>query len=221
MGRRLYQREELEDFYRRFKELVDEVAGGKRSAFAREVGLPDSTVQSYFVMKIQPTADKLIKIAKKTGVNLNWLLLGEGPRERFEPEFVVVPRIEVRLGAGGEAEVYDVEEKENYAFRRDWLLSRGNPKHMRLMTVVGDSMEPTLSEGDLVLVDLSKTDPRDGIYALRIHTGLVVKRVQRMGKSRIRVISDNPKYPPQEFDLESEGNDLAVIGKVIWLGRSL
>lgn len=213
-------KEELEDFYRRFEELIG--GKGRYEAFGRLVGISGSTIRTYFFKRVQPTVDKLQKIARATGVNLNWLLLGEGPKERFEAEFLLVPRIDVRLGAGGEVEVYDAEPKEVYAFRKDWLLQRGDPKDMRLMTVMGDSMEPTLCEGDIVLVDLSKKDPsKEGIYALRIYNGLVVKRLQRLSRTKLRVISDNPKYPPQEVDLEGEANDFAVIGKVIWVGRSL
>ena len=58
---------------------------------------------------------------------------------------------------------------------------------MRLMTVMGDSMEPTLFDGDLVLVDLSRKDlAQEGIFAVRIYDGLAVKRLQRAGKARVR-----------------------------------
>lgn len=214
------EKKELKEFFERFKELVNEV--GSCESFGRLVGIPGSTIRTYFYKHYQPTVDKLQKIARATGVNLNWLLLGEGPKEKFETEFVLIPRIDVKLGAGGEVEVYDAEPKEVYAFRKDWLLQKGDPKDMRLMTVVGDSMEPTLYEGDIVLVDLSKKAPsKEGIYALRIYDGLVVKRLQRLSRTKLRVISDNPKYPPQEVDLEGETNDFAIIGRVVWMGREL
>ena len=202
-----------------FAERLRELAGGPRkmSELARRCGVPSATLRAY-ARGINPTLDKVAKIALVTGVDLNWLILGR--RNRLEEEFVLVPRIDVRLGAGGEVELFDIsEEKELYAFRKDWLLSKGNPKNMRLMTVMGESMEPTLSDGDLVLVDLSRKDlTREGIFAVRIYDGLAVKRLQRAGKARVRVISDNPHYPPEERSLDN--GEFEIIGRVIWAGRS-
>ena len=203
-----------------FGERLRELIGGPRrlSEFARKCGLARTTLRAYVSRGVYPTVDKLARIVLATGADLNWLVFGR--RSRLEEEFVFVPRVDVRLGAGGEVELFDVsEEKELYAFRRDWLLSKGNPKNMRLMTVMGDSMEPTLSDGDLVLVDLSRRDlAKEGIFAVRIHDGLAVKRLQRLGRARVRVISDNPLYPPEERDLEN--SDFEIIGRVIWAGRS-
>lgn len=211
---------EKDELYEGFCERLRELVGGPRrmSEFGRRCGIPGSTIRAYLSRRVSPTVDKLIRIALATGVDLNWLLLGK--RGRFEDEFVLLPRIDVRLGAGGEVELFDVsEEKELYAFRRDWLLSKGNPRHMRLMTVMGDSMEPTLFDGDLVLVDLSRKDlAREGIFAVRIYDGLAVKRLQRAGKARVRVISDNPHYPPEERSLDN--GEFEIIGRVIWAGRS-
>jgi len=182
--------------------------------------LAPSTLSHYIQGQTVPPIDKVAKIAQATGVSLDWLILGEGPPFRGDEEFVYVPRVDVRLGAGGEAEVFDAEPKEVYAFRRDWLLQRGNPKDMRLAKVVGDSMEPTLKEGDLVLVDLSQKEIIQGqIYAVRLFNGLLIKRLQRLDQNRVRLISDNPVHPPEERNLES--GEFEIIGRVLWVGRNL
>jgi len=207
-------------FRERLEYLIKLISGEKAGAFAAKCGLPSSTISNYRRNKAIPTIDKVARIAQATGVSLDWLILGEGPPFRGDEEFVYVPRVDVRLGAGGEAEVFDAEPKEVYAFRRDWLLQRGNPKDMRLAKVVGDSMEPTLKEGDLVLVDLSQKEIIQGqIYAVRLFNGLLVKRLQRLDQNRVRLISDNRVHPPEERSLDS--GEFEIIGRVLWVGRNL
>ena len=87
-----------------------------------------------------------------------------------------------------------------------------------MITVRGDSMAPTLRDGDEILVDEgdAATRLRDGVYVLRMDDALLVKRLA-MGPSRrsMRVCSDNPAYldwpdcDPADFD---------IVGRVVWSG---
>jgi phage repressor protein C with HTH and peptisase S24 domain len=90
------------------------------------------------------------------------------------------------------------------------------PEKLRLHAVSGDSMEPTLRHGDLVLVDISAQsgDYRDGIWMLGIGDAVKLKRLQRIGVRQYTVSSDNKKYP--EFSLDETA---ALLGRVIWSGR--
>jgi hypothetical protein len=110
------------------------------------------------------------------------------------------------------------------AFREEWVrsVSKAPLDQLAVITVDGDSMEPTLRTGDTVLVDFRQNHPgdKDGIYVIRTGQGLQVKRVQvELGRPpRISVLSDNPAYQPQR-NLSPE--DVHVIGRVIWLGRQV
>lgn len=85
-----------------------------------------------------------------------------------------------------------------------------NLRSLQIITVIGDSMEPTLSEGDAVIVDLSDTTPRrDGLYCVRLGEGLYVKRVQMM-PTGVTLLSDNKKYDPIRVQVLDE---LCVIGR--------
>lgn len=84
--------------------------------------------------------------------------------------------------------------------------------------VQGDSMLPTLSEGDVVVVDTRHRWPSpDGIYALNdAFGGIVVKRlevVSRPGEEvqRVDVISDNERHPRKTWSIE----DLRIVGRVM------
>lgn len=82
-------------------------------------------------------------------------------------------------------------------------------------------MEPTLSDGDDVLVDLgdNQTQLRDGIYVLRMDDSLNVKRIaiEPQGR-RISVVSDNSSYPSWN---NLERRAVNILGRVLWFGRSL
>ena len=82
-------------------------------------------------------------------------------------------------------------------------------------------MEPTLRDGDSVLVDQSQRDVVYGkIYVVGIDDGVVVKRLdKRPGK--LVLLSDNRgDYPPYEIQL-NDAVDVRVIGRVIWMAREI
>lgn len=85
-----------------------------------------------------------------------------------------------------------------------------SPENVKMMRVTGDSMTPTINDGDYILADVSNKTPADGIYVIRTLTGLAVKRIQ-IGISAIEIISDNPQYRP----LTSSAGELQIVGKVV------
>jgi phage repressor protein C with HTH and peptisase S24 domain len=87
---------------------------------------------------------------------------------------------------------------------------------LALITVAGDSMEPTLRDGDIVVVDHSsrKVD-RDGVYVFTIGETTFVKRLQKLPQV-LKVMSDNKIYDP--WEIASHGSDdLLVHGRVVWV----
>lgn len=94
-----------------------------------------------------------------------------------------------------------------------------SPDFLAVLPVQGDSMLPTLHDGEWVVADTRHRWPSpDGIYALNdAFGGVVVKRLEVVSKpsdevQRVQVISDNPRHAPKEWDFE----DLRIIGRVIW-----
>ena len=113
-------------------------------------------------------------------------------------------------------------EIDRLAFRKDWLLHRGlHEQDLNIVTAKGDSMEPTISSKDTLLVDTSKTNPRDGnIYVIRSGDVLWVKRIQRQVDGNLLLISDNTTYPPMPLML-AEHPDIQVIGQVVQVSKNL
>jgi hypothetical protein len=115
----------------------------------------------------------------------------------------------------------DAEETRlpSYAFSQDWLARRGAPARLKLMRVSGDCMRPTLLDNDLVLVDESQREVREGkIYAIRIDSDVVLKRIAKK-PGAVTLISDNRDlYDPLVVDLEHDAN-IEILGRVVWLAR--
>lgn len=197
-----------------------QVSGLSIKEVSKRSQIPYATLQKYLSGAYRPNVTNLERLAQALQVNVEWLLTGKGVPREEGGEYAYVARVDAAVGAGQAYELVTEEVKGLYAFRRDWLARKGNPENMRLVTVYGDSMSPTLEDGDIVLVDLSRRRiVPGGIYAIRIEDGLMVKRLHPLPGGRIRIISDNPSYAPIEVDPGRE--DFEVIGKVLWAGRDL
>ncbi|MBL0769880.1 S24 family peptidase [Sphingopyxis sp. DHUNG17] len=140
-----------------------------------------------------------------------------GPRGR---DMVLVPKLAVGASAGAGASIDGEPVEGEVAFDPKWLRSLGaDPRALSIIRVEGDSMAPTLSDGDDILVDGGDAAARlrDGIYVLRMDDVLMVKRVARApGQGRIAVISDNPHYRSWD-DLPLSA--VQLVGRVVWTGR--
>lgn len=88
-----------------------------------------------------------------------------------------------------------------------------NMPHVYSIPVEGDSMEPTLTSGSYVFVDMTHNVPTpEDIYACDYGDGLTIKRLQLIPRSdKIRVMSDNQRYSSYELLRE----EVRVYGRVV------
>lgn len=136
---------------------------------------------------------------------------------------VAVPRLDVGASAGPGAFAEDERTRAHIAFDPSWLrrIAAGAPDQLSIITVAGDSMAPTLADGDEILVDRGDSAGRlrDGIYVLRIDDALVVKRLAVNPAARtVSIRSDNPAYPGWS-DCDAVAID--PVGRVVWAGRRI
>lgn len=132
------------------------------------------------------------------------------------PRTFVVPRLDIAASAGPGALV-DSEIVLGAAALDPALAGRlGLREGMAaIVRVRGDSMEPGLIDGDLIVVDRARRAPdaRGGVFVLRIDDTVMVKRLARR-RHGLSVTSDNPAAPPV-----ADGT-IEVIGRVVWLMRA-
>ncbi|MDR2487920.1 MAG: helix-turn-helix domain-containing protein [Desulfovibrio sp.] len=137
-----------------------------------------------------------------------------------DPELVHIPKVRALVCAGGGSYAVEALPMASYLFPRRQLARMGRPESMVFMDVVGDSMEPGVQDGDMVLVDQSNTRiSPEAILAVGIEDAIYLKRVETCG-NRLVLRADNAAYA----DMELYGDELdsfRVIGKVVWLCRDL
>jgi hypothetical protein len=146
---------------------------------------------------------------------------GAAPPDKREAR-VVVPMLDLRASAGPGALPGNEQPRSHLAFDGAWLgrMAR-DPKQLSIIRVDGDSMFPTLTDGDDILVDRGDAADRlrDGIYVLRMEGALMVKRLAPSpAGGRLSVRSDNVAYPSWD---NCNPDDIDVVGRVIWVGRRL
>lgn len=138
-------------------------------------------------------------------------------------EFVFIPRYFVAASAGNGAVLSDENRRDTIAFHRKWLQDtfyNTRPEDIAAISVIGDSMEPTLRQRDVILIDRSTTNVSDGVFVISLDGQLMVKRLQRQSSNQILVISDNSAYPSIVLQYDRI-NDLRVCGCVKWVGRTI
>ena len=125
--------------------------------------------------------------------------------------------LEVASAAGVGAEVYDETPVGLLWFRNDWLLSHSiDPEQSNIISVRGESMEPTLPDGCSILVDRKRREPHQGrIYVMRTEEGLVVKRLGLDEEGRWEIRSDSPDWRVTPMSPGTE-----IIGEVRWAART-
>lgn len=217
--------------------LLDIIGDEEPYKWASRNGISKSTLHNVLNKEGNPRADQLLKMSKATGRPIEWLLTGDGPMKRDEAEvigeyttgkdlgdeFVLVPRYEVAASAGGGAMVHSEQIVDHLAFRSEWVRNAldVSVQALALISVKGDSMEPTLSNGDLILVDTGTNKVEDNaIYVLRYNGSLMVKRIQRKITGTLIIKSDNVVYEPETVTGEAV-NNLHVVGRVVWSGRRM
>lgn len=133
-------------------------------------------------------------------------------------DWVDVPRLALDASAGPGALAGAEQPFGALRFSQGWLRGMGlDPARLTTIAVAGDSMQPTLNDGDEILVDQSRQTPRDGIHVVRVGDTLLVKRIDMGRPGRIRLRSDNAIYDP----LDLAPDEVAVIGRVVWKGGRL
>ena len=230
-------------------ELKDRIAEALRVAnksptqVAAETGLSDSAISQLLSGKTKNLrASTAVKLEISTGIRTAWLVNGDGPKLStgtavIEAMGEALQTIElpacVRVGVlansasmGGGEEPQDADVMlGTITLAQDFVRQRLRVKHgekLRFIHAHGDSMAPTFSSGDVLLVDTGITEVKiDGIYVLRAHERLFIKRVRQRLDGNFEVSSDNPTH--RTVDVLNGSNPVTVLGRVVWVwsGRNL
>ncbi|MGW9946953.1 phage repressor protein C with HTH and peptisase S24 domain [Rhizobium leguminosarum] len=201
--------------------LTKNLSGATKMSFETVWRLVDKEVMSFADLMIVTTREgeepRAQLIQMKSSKSVSWAG-ARAPRD----DFTLVPRLEVQASAGTGSLSYGEDALDYLAFQSEWLRARGiNPNAARVLSARGDSMEETIRDGDVLLVDTSINRVKDNsIYIVIYGDVVLVKRIHSRLNGSLQLISDNPRYPPEEVT-PSETNLLHVAGRVMWYGRSI
>lgn len=209
---------------------------GRTSAeVARAAGLASSTINRHFngTATTRLSLSTIEKLRSAYPDFPGWPLLGAAEKQRpfTHPDYVLQSRmgesdtveldqIDLRYGMGGTFADGPVEV-ERRPFSREWLRSITStaPRHLFWAIGDGDSMEPTIRSGEIILIDRSQDTPRmdDGIWAVTHGEIGMIKRLRHLPGGAVELLSDNHLVRPQT----AVDGELHVIGRVIAVVRRL
>jgi len=196
-------------------------------------------IRKYLTCESTPNVERLLAIAKAGNVDLVWLTTGEGQSgvagqvavrqvhgaedSQLLDEFALIPGYKIQVSAGHGALNGEGEEPyRRLAFRRKWLKFRSFAEQdLVVVWAKGDSMEPTISNNDTLLIHTGRKQPRDGhIYVFRQEDTLWVKRVQVLPGGSLQMISDNDAYSPITVRPD-EMHNFEVVGQVVNISKDV
>lgn len=205
--------------------------GMSQSTLARRVGVTQGTIAQLVSGRSRSSAH-LHKIARELKTTPDYLSgLTDDPDEGYvalpsteavAAELGLVPVREIDLTLGMGATYLDVPVTETIRhFPIDWLrlYTKADPEHLLFVQGVGDSMEPTLRDSDLLLIDCSQRhlNMSDKVWAIAYADCGAVKRLRPVPGGGVQILSDNPSVP----DATAFDGELHILGRVVATVRKM
>jgi SOS-response transcriptional repressor LexA len=203
---------------------------GSQSKLAEKVGI--SPQQMGHIGGKNPVRnigeDLARRIESRCGLPLG--IMDQGPGvdvSKVQEESIEVPLLNITVSAGAGVPIpWSEEVVHKILLSKQWVRQHTTASSFNTLAVVtahGDSMAPTFSDGDVLLVDASVSSIRlDAVYVLSRDGELFIKRIQRNVDGSLMIISDNPAYQPQQIDDPAKAG-LLVLGRVLvaWSPKKL
>lgn len=202
--------------------------GFDQRGFAAKAAVSKNTQLNYEQGKTSVDVDYLLRIAE-LGADIDYIVKGardgadgseRSALSAVDPDnlgLVAVDEIDLALGMGGTFSDVPIITK-SHLFPRLWLqsITRTDPALLTFARGKGDSMQPTINDGDMVLIDRSTLTVRehDALWALAIGEVVMIKRLRIKGE-KVIILSDNERVPPDDAPAEQ----VHIIGRVIFVGQ--
>lgn len=209
-------------------------AGLTQGQLADAVGVKQASISDLETGKSQSSSYSA-SIAKICGVDALWLEKGRGEMLATTPtgagtlyspkesDYALIRQYSAVGECGGGYLNDHVELSEGLAFKRDWLARIGaKAENLAVIYATGDSMEPYIFDGDVVLFDTSDTQPKHGqVYVVRRPDSSVsIKRLVQHLTGDWVIKSDNPDRSEERVSAETI-HELPFVGRVIWRGGNI
>lgn len=189
-----------------------------QSELAERMGVNKNTISQYKTGSRTPPMDTLELLVDALDISLAEFF---ACRDDSRPDLVFVERVKAKPRAGTGGLETDSAHDGYYSFHSSFIARKGGTdKTMKIFEVAGDSMSPTLVDGDMIMVNTGESDVRTGrIYLLRIGEELMVKRLETRPGGILLLRSDNPDYDDIPVNRGDECADVEVLGRMVWSCR--
>ena len=191
--------------------------GFNQANFSEKIDLAAQSLARYEKNKVNPSMEFIAKLTDMFNINSNWLLTGKG--EMFNSNDTTknsdnyfIDLLNVRAGAGEGIYNYVIETVDTISLDKSFFRTPINTNKIKGIQVDGDSMEPTLRDGDYVLIDENINFGTNGIYAIQYGGQILIKRLQFKMDGTILIISDNDKYDKEVFNPKENQLPFQVLG---------
>ncbi|RZG71883.1 LexA family transcriptional regulator [Acinetobacter wuhouensis] len=211
-------------------------AGMKWSPAAIKIGLSAQAATNWKKGKI--SKENVEKLADLLNVDVGWLLTGNGsenlqqddgtsvitwesPDDLDPNKYVIIPHVEVKFSAGnGHLAAYEPSQRDmGSAHLLSWVHKKKvSPKNLMTVDIDGDSMEPNIKSGSVVMLDKSINTldqiQSGKVYAIRYGNELKIKRLSRRFDGALIIDSDNPQYQREIVEAD-QLEHISIIGKYV------
>jgi len=194
------------------KAIIDRMklaTGSKTYAeLAEKMGVSLSAIDRWKSRGVVPEKN-IDKCALLTGKSVDWIRTGE----KNDDEDGTVPVHIMKYQAGAGKGIYNFEPQQTIMALSPELFPFVKEGKAIAVEVIGDSMEPTLRNGDYIIITPDDEVRRDnGIYAIVVGGTVMVKSLQFQLDGSIRIISDNPKYATETYNPDESQVEFRIIG---------
>lgn len=203
--------------------------GYTHEQIAEELGVTRQAVSQWSSGRVQPSLQRLRKLAEFLGTTVGYLT---GDEEASATPFrmadtsekvdglVRVPILDASASCGPGADPTGADIVGAVDFQPTFIRSLPGvvgPSNLHIVHADGDSMEPTIHDRSFCIVDGKQNElRRDGIYCLQAENQIFIKRIQRNLDGTLTLLSDNERYQPKVID-RATLDSMKVIGRVVYV----
>ena len=213
----------MQEIIERLKDILSNEIEGKvyDKDVASALGISKESL-SHLKKRGSVPYEQISKFCAKRDISINWVLFGQVPKSLEEEtrryiKIKYFSSINASAGGGG------INYEENYEYiTLDRLFLEtiyknisSNSSDIAALNIIGDSMEPTLYDREIIILDKSILDfQKGGIFVISTDAGLFVKRVSMRLDGALDLISDNKNYN-SEILRDDELSNIKIVGKVV------
>lgn len=204
--------------------------GMSQAELARRVGVAQQTIHK-LITGGSRSSSHLHKIARELETTAAYLvgetddpsagaLIAPTPNDiAHQLDLVGIEQIDLAYGLGATFADNPIATEVMH-FPRQWVdaITSSPPALLTWTRGRGDSMFPTINDGDLILLDRSqrRVTEQDALWAFTVGDLAAIKRLRIKG-DRVIILSDNPAVPPDEEPID----EVNIVARVAFVGRKI